>query len=61
MADQKVEIGHFEGDLTFHKGNQSANIGCMVDKRSQKVFLVKNSSKKTSTVIGGFLLKMKKM
>lgn len=61
VADQKVDIGHFEGDLTFHKGNQSANIGCMVDKKSQKVFLVKNSSKKTSTVTGGFLLKMKKI
>ncbi len=61
VADQKLEIGHFEGDLTFHKGNQSANIGCMVDKKSQKVFLVKNSSKKTSTVTGGFLLKMKKI
>ena len=33
----------------------------MVDKRSQKVFLVKNSSKKTPTVTGGFLLKMKKI
>ena len=61
LADQKVEIGHFEADLTFHKGNRSSNIGCMVDKKSQKVFLVKNSSKKTSTVTGGFLLKMKKI
>jgi len=59
IAKKKIEIGHFEGDLTFHKGNQSANIGCLVDKMSQKVFLTKNSSKKTSTVTGGFLLKMK--
>ena len=59
IAKQKIEIGHFEGDLTFHKGNQSANIGCLVDKMSQKIFLTKNSSKKTSTITGGFLLKMK--
>ena len=59
VAKKKIEIGHFEGDLTFHKGNQSANIGCLVDKMSQKVFLTKNSSKKASTVTGGFLLKMK--
>ncbi len=58
-AKKKIEIGHFEGDLTFHKGNQSANIGCLVDKMSQKVFLTKNTSKKTSAVTGGFLLKMK--
>ncbi len=61
IASQKVEIGHFEGDLTFHKGNRSSNIGCMVDKLSQKIFLTKNKSKKTSTVTGGFLLKMKKL
>ena len=58
IANQKIEIGHFDGDLTFHKGNQSANIGCMVDKMSQKVFLVKNISKRTSTVTAGFLSKM---
>lgn len=61
VADQKVEIGHFEGDLTFHKGNQSANIGCMVDKKSQKVFLIKNVSKRTSSVTTGFLAKMKEI
>lgn len=61
VADQKAEIGHFEGDLTFHKGNQSANIGCMVDKKSQKVFLVKNVSKRTSSVTTGFLSKMKQI
>lgn len=61
VAEQKLEIGHFEGDLTFHKGNQSANIGCMVDKKSQKVFLVKNASKRTSSVTTGFLSKMKQI
>ena len=61
VAKKKIEIGHFEGDLTFHKGNQSANIGCLVDKMSQKVFLTKNSSKKTSTITVGFLRKMKAM
>lgn len=57
VANQKVEIGRFEGDLTFHKGNQSANIGCMVDKKSQKVFLVKNASKRTSSVTTGIFSK----
>jgi IS30 family transposase len=58
IANQKIEIGHFDGDLTFHKGNQSSNIGCIVDKKSQKVFLIKNSSKRTATVTAGFLSKM---
>ena len=26
IAAQKQELGHFEADLTFHKGNQSMNI-----------------------------------
>ncbi|WP_322497734.1 hypothetical protein [Candidatus Cyrtobacter comes] len=53
IATQKVEIGHFEGDLTFHKGNKSGNIGCMVDKLSQKIFWVKNRSK--CSVTAGFI------
>ena len=61
VADQKLEIGHFEGDLTFQRGNQSANIGCMVDKKSQKVFLIKNTSNRTSSVTTGFLSKMKQV
>ena len=61
IADQKVELGHMEADLTFHKGNQSANIGAMVDKLSQKVFLVKNRSKHSSAVTVGFVKKMKEI
>lgn len=32
IANQKKELGHVEIDLTSHKGNQSKNIGVMVDK-----------------------------
>lgn len=49
-ANDKVELGHLEGDLAFHKGNQSKNIGVMVDKKSQKDFLVFNGSKRKNTV-----------
>lgn len=58
VATQKVEIGHFEADLTFHKGNQSMNIGVLVDKKSQKVHLVLNNSKRAKTVTMGFLKKI---
>jgi IS30 family transposase len=50
VAQDKTQLGHLEGDLTFHKGNQSKNIGVMVDKKSQKAFLVFNSSKRMNTV-----------
>lgn len=59
IATQKVEVGHFEADLTFHKGNQSMNIGALVDKKSQKIILVLNNSKRAKTVTNGFLRKIK--
>ena len=30
-AKKKIELGHLEGDLIFHKGNQNASIGFLVD------------------------------
>jgi IS30 family transposase len=59
IAEKKVELGHLEGDLTFHKGNQSKNIGVMVDKKSQKAFLVFNSSKRKNRVAYNFSRKIK--
>jgi IS30 family transposase len=58
IANEKKELGHFEADLTFHKGNRSKNIGVMVDKLSQKVMLVYNRCKRSLTVTTGFLSKM---
>ena len=58
IANEKVELGHFEADLTFHQGNSSKNIGVMVDKLTQKVMLTYNRCKKSLTVTTGFLLKM---
>lgn len=59
VAGQNIEIGHFEADLTFHKGNQSMNIGSIVDKKTQWIKLVLNKSKHTSTVTKGFLQMIK--
>lgn len=61
VAEQKIELGHFEADLTFHKGNQSMNIGSMVDKKTQKIMLVLNNSKRSASVTRGFLSKIKKL
>jgi len=59
IANDKKELGHLEGDLTFHKGNQSKNIGVLVDKKSQKVFLVANNSKRKNTVACNFANRIK--
>lgn len=58
IANKKTELGHFEADLTFHRGNRSKNIGVMVDKASQKLMLVLNRCKRSLTVTTGFLKKM---
>ena len=58
IANHKKELGHVEVDLTFHKGNQSRNIGVMVDKATQKVFLILNKSKTSLTVTTGFMKKI---
>lgn len=59
IAVEKTELGHFEGDLTFHKGNQSMNIGAIVDKMSQRIFLTLNHCKRTLTVTTEFLKRIK--
>ena len=61
IAKAKLEIGHFEGDLTFNKGNQSVNISALVDIKSQKVFLEKNASKRSEEVIGNMNKRFKKL
>lgn len=61
IAPTKQEIGHFEGDLTFQTGNRSRNIGSLVDKACQKVFLCLNQSKRAKTVTSGFIKKMKEI
>jgi IS30 family transposase len=58
VAKAKTEIGHLEGDLTFNKGDQSKNIGGVVDIFSQKIFLVLNNSKQSKEVIGNMNKKL---
>lgn len=59
MIRKESEIGNLEGDLTFNKGDQSRNIGGLVDIRSQKLFLTLNRSKRTKEVIGNMNKKLK--
>jgi len=58
VANHKKELGHVEVDLTFHTGNQSKDIGVMVDKATQKAFLILNKSKTSLAVTTGFMKKI---
>ena len=41
----REEFGHLEGDLTFFTGNQSMNLGVIVERKTRLVQLVMNESK----------------
>ncbi|XVN42244.1 MAG: IS30 family transposase [Candidatus Rickettsia vulgarisii] len=58
-AKDKREIGHFEVDLTFNKGEKSRNIGGINDIATQRIFLVLNNSKSTNDVISNMNTKLK--
>lgn len=50
IAD-RIEQGHFEMDLIFHQGSQSANTVVALERVSRKVFLAKNHSKNSKSTI----------
>lgn len=54
----RLNIGHFEVDLTFFHGNKSENLTVMVDRMSLLTVLVKNCSKQSNEVINGMMKKM---
>ena len=60
IARKNTEIDHSEVDLTFYKDDQSMNIGSIVDKNTQIITLVLNSSKHSNTVTAEFLKMIKK-
>lgn len=57
--NDRSEFGHFEGDLTFFKGNSSGNLSVLVERKSKKVFLIKNTSKRTDLVMPNIINKVK--
>jgi IS30 family transposase len=50
QANKRLEVGHFEGDLTFCTGNRSTNILVITERVSRFSFLMKNSSKNAKEV-----------
>lgn len=49
-ANNRDEFGHFEADLTFFKGNQSANLLVITERKSRFSFFIKNTSKKADLI-----------
>lgn len=46
----REEFGHYEGDLMFNQGSQSANILTLVERTSRMVTLVKHETKQSKPI-----------
>lgn len=55
IINQNVEVAHYEGDLIFHSGSQSANIFTLIDRKTKHMILIKNDNKRSATVIGALI------
>jgi IS30 family transposase len=61
VINNRLELGHMEGDLIFNSGSQSSNILTLIDRKSRFVMLTKNDSKKTDAVIEAVSCCLKKL
>ncbi len=50
-TNNRSETGHFEGDLTFFEGDQSANLLVLTERKTRFTMFVKNGSKKSRETI----------
>lgn len=50
IINKRLEFGHFEGDLTFCKGDRSVNLLVLTERITKMSFLVKNNSKHATEV-----------
>lgn len=49
-ANERKEVGHFEADLTFCKGNRSANVMVITERKTRYSIFVKNESKRATEI-----------
>ena len=61
IINQNVEAGHYEGDLIFHSGSQSANVLTLIDRKTKHAVLIQNDNKKSATVIGSLDRRVKEL
>ena len=53
--NQRLEPGHFEGDLIFNIGSQSENVCTMIDRVTRQSILIKNKTKHTKLVVDAII------
>ena len=53
--NERQDIGHYEGDLMFNKGNRSKNVCTLIERVTRKSIIIHNDDKTTKTVIGGII------
>ena len=49
--NERIEFGHYEGDLMFNQGSQSVNILTLVERTSRMVILVKHDTKHSAPIM----------
>ena len=47
---ERLVVGHFEGDLTFFKGNRKMNLTVLTERVSRIIMLIKNESKQPGPI-----------
>jgi len=49
--EKRFEQGHFEADLFFNHGSMSQNVISLIERKTRKLILIKNNSKKSAPTI----------
>ena len=49
--NQRIEFGHYEGDLIFNSGSQSMNILTLTERTTRYTIMIRNDNKRSETVI----------
>jgi len=60
VINDRVELGHFEGDLIFNSGSQSKNVLTLTERVTRYAVLIRNENKRTGTVIDALIEHIKK-
>ncbi len=57
--DKRFHYGHWEGDRIEFKGEKSAAVTTLVERKTKVVVLIKNTTKKTNLVMGDICKKLR--
>ena len=60
VINDRLEVGHFEGDLIFNSGSQSKNVLTLTEPVTRYAILIRNEDKRSETVIDKLIRYVKK-